>query len=641
MKKPIAHRWRASLLAMILFLTWHIPLSFSQAQFMRPLQQGEITLTSTENELYQGHLTSAWSSSVTLVEIGDITSFLENGILTFTIPGTSTTLNVTPETAASQNGSEYTWSGTDSESNFFSISRKGGYCAGYIQTNNEAWTILPLRVNISLLIKHNLSTLGGTDCVLLPGEGTPSVDNCADEYNTCAAVVDVLLFVTDAAVGQVQRGFADPNTTNMEVYVFNLQEMVNMAFARSDIPNKRVRFRWISHNPTYSSNADGIFVSNAFATDPLVGSILGSYRADLGVFIDFLGTDGDGIPVPWTIPNIGTAAGVADIGQFEDPGPTHRTAIVLAPFALAPRWTLAHELTHLFGALHNRSANVPCFDCGNDRNICAHGFRFNAGGADRRTIHARAAAGEVRIPNFSNPDVEFMGVATGQEGDNNTASNNARIIRNTGCLLADYESSPEFGVMITGGLPYLCGLNGNVNPQTFTATILPATPGFPGTPPYTIEWWWNTSGIFTYQSPDHFLGTNTQMTISSVLACDFFFLHIRVTGADGFVGTFTRKINTVLCSACNEEKLTSAAHSNSTDLQKFQIYPNPTSESLWLKADVEKEFTARLFISDAYGKVVRTAESLQLSQGLNHEIIPLGALPNGLYILRLEGADVA
>jgi hypothetical protein len=169
-----------------------------------------ITLTAPEDSLYQYQSTSVYNSTTTIVHFEDIRDHISSHLLSFQIPGTYTNLTVEPRVVESTDSVHYTWSGPANESGFFSITNLENLYSGFIQTDSGAWTILPLREHYSLLLRHNPAALDTVDCVMEEGESAAEPpDYCSEAYNTCPAVIDVLLFFTDEAVAMV------PGTRNL------------------------------------------------------------------------------------------------------------------------------------------------------------------------------------------------------------------------------------------------------------------------------------------------------------------------------------------------------------------------------------------------------------------------------------------
>lgn len=101
----------------------------------------------------------------------------------------------------------------------------------------------------------------------------------------------------------------------------------------------------------------------------------------------------------------------------------------------------------------------------------SYGYRFTVGGATYRTVMAYQPG--TRIPYFSNPDVSYLGVATGT-----STKNNALTLNNTASLVSAFRSTvvdptnpnPVPG---TGGGGGSGGSNGGTSPAP---TAVPTEP---------------------------------------------------------------------------------------------------------------------------------------------------------------------
>lgn len=116
-----------------------------------------------------------------------------------------------------------------------------------------------------------------------------------------------------------------------------------------------------------------------------------------------------------------------------------------APFAfnvvkreyLTGSYVYAHEVGHNMGCQHDRgNANTA------GAYAYSYGHRFDASSTTYRTVMAYAPG--TRIPYFSNPDVSYLGTATGIAIGQTNAANNAASISNAAPTIASFFSTSSF-----------------------------------------------------------------------------------------------------------------------------------------------------------------------------------------------------
>lgn len=95
--------------------------------------------------------------------------------------------------------------------------------------------------------------------------------------------------------------------------------------------------------------------------------------------------------------------------------------------------SFAHEIGHLQGARHNPEADDTTWPF-----AYGHGFRFGSGATGWRTVMSyNCSPGCVRLPNWSNPNVQRDGVAMGTAATHH----NARVLNETAASLASFQPS--------------------------------------------------------------------------------------------------------------------------------------------------------------------------------------------------------
>ncbi|NBQ03619.1 MAG: hypothetical protein EBU27_10515, partial [Opitutae bacterium] len=106
----------------------------------------------------------------------------------------------------------------------------------------------------------------------------------------------------------------------------------------------------------------------------------------------------------------------------------------------APSYTLAHEIGHNLGCLHNREDVNSSRDYSNyDFAAFCYGKRWETGGNAYRTVMSYNATppNYQKVPYFSNPSVFYEGVATGNAG----SENNAKVLQISSAYAANFRQS--------------------------------------------------------------------------------------------------------------------------------------------------------------------------------------------------------
>ena len=107
----------------------------------------------------------------------------------------------------------------------------------------------------------------------------------------------------------------------------------------------------------------------------------------------------------------------------------------------APSYTLAHEVGHNMGCLHNREDDDTS-DGGQDYDLFAFSFgkRWQDENSGYRTIMSYDNSAEnfpIKIPYFSNPEVSYLGVTTGNAG----TENNAKVLSITAPYVSNFRQA--------------------------------------------------------------------------------------------------------------------------------------------------------------------------------------------------------
>ncbi|TAK40520.1 MAG: T9SS type A sorting domain-containing protein, partial [Saprospiraceae bacterium] len=481
--------------------------------------------------------------------------------------------------------------------------------AGFFQIEGRYFNIFPVNSTTSLLKEFDLAHLPNEGCSLDGAEALPrETDWCEPADNDCFAEINLLALITPDVLTWFN---AQANQGQALLTIFQGLASINLAFANSGIFNKNVRIRMEVFNFNGFDSLLNILDDLNNDLPAQAGPIREQRQADVVIMLTSM--DYPGIA--------GAAINPSGPGC---PSDDCSYAIVEIQSMAGPRFTFAHEFAHLLHANHNRTANCSAAGvCGdNNENICAHALVFNGvGGAEHRTILARMTEpGAVRIPHYSNPDINFDGVATGDEDNDN-----ARIMMNTACYVSGYNTA-DWTVGISGSTKW-CSSQPS---HTLTAAVSPPTPGwgYPGNPPYQYEWRWSCSPTFV---TSQFLSNQWSVTLTNPLLCggDEIWVRLTVTSSDGAVRVRNRPVVVVDCPNFGGETGDRSIDPAGSRKGNISISPNPVSDMLEISVDNDDVQTADVVVLDNLGHVVKH----MVPKERGTVIIETNDLPSGIYFV--------
>ena len=303
-------------------------------------------------------------------------------------------------------------------------------------------------------------------------------------------------------------------------------------------------------------------------------------------------------------------------------------AIVQVDFA-TNGFTFAHEVGHLYGAQHEDCAMWGAGGCiPATAGTFDHGFNFQRPGAlfrRRRYYHTlmhRLMGGDwERVPNFSNPAVNYDTRATG------TADyDNAREIERTDQTVALFDPNENLTASIDGPsyvdlytrytweAVYSCGQN------------------------YTFQWETSEDG-FNYYSAG-----NSETMSRSVYNSSTSQVYLRVRVSSG--GRTTTGFKTVYVNGSNfREGIASAdsslwgelvEHTEDNGVLLDYVYPNPSLDKSRVGFYLPEQQTVRLDVVDMNGKLMKNVVGGDLEAGSYEFEVDHRSLASGLYLYRLN-----
>lgn len=527
---------------------------------------------------------------------------MDETVLTFTVPTYETqvfTADVKYVDMHPDGG--YTWAGeiqSIGKGDIVLTVIPGEAPSGFIRLTGKYYSISGLSESLALLVKHNLSSYN-KGCYETLGETPfpPPTEGCNP-----AAFVDILILETPDA--RTELNLFPPS------YLTNAFANINFILFQSSVPNSYVRFQrhYATYNPIGGCDPFLIQTNDFTSTNQTLINLRNQYKADAVIILT---TCLDGA------------------GGFSIQGlnPSKPYGIVDMDYVMGPRFSLAHEFGHMFGARHNRLGN----DEGDEptNGTIYHGLYFiDSDQQEQWTIMAKEPGLTPRILHYSNPGVLYNNVATGSPIDNNSLA----AIGGT-CSMSENISQPppELSVLILGKKT-LCTEKPEF-PQTFTAFVNGPSPG-PGMGPFNYEWRWSKN-MFTATNPEIVVGgNNPNLILNAPNTCEGKY-YLKVTVTNPLFSIVRERVDIIdpaLCTTCPD--LRDNLNEVSKDSISLSVIPNPVIDFATIKYQCPPLEQTIVEIIRTDGQII-LSRSILPSGNLEEIEINLQSFPSGLYTVRI------
>ncbi len=592
------------LLAIFIFT---VSKSVAQENLIVTLTPAQANLSQTLYDCYLFTLQDTFTENATLIQLNNPILLQEDGLLTFNLPGFGS-VEAEAIDVRYRAANDYVWSAQiNNYDGYLCVVEKPVGRAAFIQIEGESFDILPLTSTVYVLRKIANGGEEFTCATTQRDTETPEeiLHDCVED-NDCAAVINILVLIPpDASDWFIQR---TNNPFVAQLYLALGCEAVNIGFANSGIPNKRVIYSF-ANIPSFPY---GVVpkLSDAIRDLPAIGSPLREpYSADLVVMLTSVNLEG--------------GAGIASNVNFNFGDPNSAYGIVeLDSHIGASRWTFAHEVGHLLGCTHDRNSPAPPGGCN---------YGWVIGGLNtQRTIMAQYVDNDSRrVLHYSNPHIQYNGSPTGQ----NPTDYNAKVIRNSACRVAAFQLDASLRAFIIAPDEVIVDWE---NPITLMAEIQQPGGNNPGLPPYTYEWRYSRSGVFSPADPGTLIGYDHPQVFSiPAFYWRYIFVQLKVTSSDNITVTATKKIK--LRYIIHHLKLANDNQGDNTVFSVLEnlpsIAPNPMGGEGEIRFRLNTTSRIRIEVFNLVGQKVLSVLDEDLKEGLYAvPIIENGKMPVGHYI---------
>lgn len=577
-----------------------------RTDFFTPVARSRNSLVPSQAQKLDRLENNTSVTQVTLVTIGDLKDYQQQGDFDFKLPGESQVIAARASKVETNSQGDFTWDGTVSEGQgSIILMSKGGAMFGHFAIDDRKLELWPLGDGLYALCELDFSKSVGVECATNDVPETQAIekDNSSENDNArflnCSQHVRILVLFTPAAANEV----ADINLTATLAV-----QQINTAFLNSGVLGDG----FVRVGMAGPIELDFTETSN-ITTD--VATLVG--HQDVPALKAANGAD---LIVLLTSTNYGPTLGVA-----ADYGPNESTAYAIVTASAATgNYTLAHEVGHLFGGRHQQCSvwnNLGCDDTAG----AAHGFGFNYGflGLTKRsTVMHQLRTNYTRILNYSNPSISYDGQSTGTS--NNNIASHMLAQASTVAAFEPFIGTLEASVVVQAHVPSF---------QQYTCEAVAIC----GVAPHTYEWRIGVDG-FNYGdvvSTDLFLENTPPQCISQ-------FVWLRIFSSDSQQGDFFFTLSH-FNNECEESRRRAPQIEQIVEAEtnpELVVFPNPADDLINIRYYVAESTSTGIVISNLQGQSIFSRDFDFKESGWHTLNVPSSTLPNGVYTLTIKNGPV-
>ncbi len=553
--------------------------------------------------------------NVQYVTVNDYTKFVEGAYLIFAIPNEVTPVKAKIKRSEIQKNGDYVlYAIFENSFDDILLIKEKEKVFGTMSFGANSYRIYGIGKGFSALMTLDETTSNG-QCGN-DGKEEPHIipsvlqANSPEVINPCipSPLTSVLCLFTDAA------NATDPaisQTATIGMYNFN-NALSNSAVSST---NARIIINGVVPLSGFMETSNGSQADlDRFAINPDVQNLRNQFSADVVVLF----TNGD----------YGNVGGRTRQISAEEP---NAYCLVEVEFAVRESYEVfIHELGHIFGGRHeNDVPSTPTYSHGMDFDV-RYGL-FNWGRKEYRTIMRNRTSDRKLISHFSNPDITYQGVSTG----NSSCCNVASVISENAPRISSFRTTPSSLSASILGMGYIYESGSYYWEPSITC----------GVGPYTTQWDVIFPNGQTFYSETVDNDGQLRLDIypySTIAQYGFITIRMTVRSSDNqeTVSFMNVYIDSYMPFGANPvdklNKQSDYINLKGTDIESIgSIFPNPATSKANFDFVLNRETEVTVSLFDSQGKEVRMFPLGKKTKGYNQQEIDISNLKAGIYLCRI------